>query len=174
MFTLCLTVFQILAHGMPYGPNVFDDFVREPCVTVGRLLHYPPQAIKDARQLGAGAHTDFGAITLLLTDDQPGLEVLDQAAATWVPVAPNPDAYVVNMGGMMQRWTKGQYKSNVHRVLNHSTNHRYSVPFFFDGNMACKLAPFDGSELDSSVLTADEHMRERFATTTTVTLDGKQ
>ena len=47
-----------------------------------RLLHYPPVQITDKRQLGSSAHTDFGAITLLLQDSNLGLEVYDEASQT--------------------------------------------------------------------------------------------
>jgi isopenicillin N synthase-like dioxygenase len=95
-----------------------------------------------------------------------GLEVLNEAANEWVPVPPNPDAYVVNIGDMLSMWTKNAYKSAVHRVINKGNKDRYSVPFFVDGNTDVKLLPFDGSEpLIGKVITAEEHMLERFGTT---------
>ncbi|KAF2801457.1 2og-Fe oxygenase family protein [Mytilinidion resinicola] len=165
MFPLSTTILDIMAAGMPYGPAVFDEFKTDP-VAVMRLLHYPPQpASSDALQFGVGAHTDFGSITLLLQDMAGGLEVLNHDTDEWVSVTPNPDAYVVNLGDMMQRWTRGEYRSNLHRVRNMGGGDRYSVPFFFDGNMKTKLAPFDGGELDGEILTVEEHMHERFRTT---------
>jgi isopenicillin N synthase-like dioxygenase len=81
-------------------------------------------------------------------------------------VAPDPDAYVVNVGDMLDFWTKGVYHSNVHRVINTSGKDRYSVPFFFDGNADTKLAPLDGSApIGGKVLNVEEHMLERFGTT---------
>jgi isopenicillin N synthase-like dioxygenase len=169
MFSLALLVLEILAQGLPYGPHIFDDFISKDVVTNNvvaslRLLHYPPQTSTDERQLGTGAHTDFGAVTLLLQDENAGLQVKDEAAGVWVPVAPNKDAYVINIGDMLAMWTKGLYKSGLHRVLNRSEKDRYSVPFFFDGNMACRLAPFDGSVSEADVITVEGHMRERMET----------
>lgn len=58
-----------------------------------RLLHYPPQpAIASADQLGTGAHADFGAVTCLLTDDTPGLQV--EKDGEWEDVSCQPGAYV--------------------------------------------------------------------------------
>ncbi|CAN8098488.1 unnamed protein product [Discula destructiva] len=162
---LSLKVLEILAKGLPYGDGIFQDFVSNDPICIVRLLHYPPQVSRDQRQLGAGAHTDFGAITLLLQDTAGGLEVLDESSKTWHAVAPNPDAYVVNIGDMLALWTKNIYKSATHRVINNSGTDRYSVPFFFDGNADVKLRPFDGSEpVGGKVITVEEHMLERLGT----------
>lgn len=162
VFDLALIILEILSRSLPYGPTIFNDFVAGDHITASlRLLHYPPQTSTDERQLGVGAHTDFGAITLLLQDENPGLQVLDPVANRWVPVAPNPDAYVINIGDMIEMWTKGLYKSGVHRVINHSLVDRYSMPFFFDGAADCLLLPFDGSQPEGKVLTVREHLENR-------------
>ncbi|KAJ4423187.1 hypothetical protein N0V82_002181 [Gnomoniopsis sp. IMI 355080] len=162
---LSLKVMELLAKGLPYGDTVFDDFVSNDPACVIRLLHYPPQTSQDHRQLGAGAHTDFGAITLLLQDSAGGLEVLDDTTNVWHAVVPDHDAYVVNIGDMLSLWTKGIYKSALHRVINKSGGDRYSVPFFFDGNPDVKLRPLDGSEPVGGIApTVEEHMLERLGT----------
>ncbi|KAI2468186.1 Clavaminate synthase-like protein [Annulohypoxylon bovei var. microspora] len=171
VFALSCKVMEILARGLPYGDDVFGPFVSEDPVCSIRLLHYPPQDSTDERQLGAGAHTDFGAITLLLQDSSGGLEVQHPDTQTWIPVSPNADAYVVNIGDMLAMWTKNAYKSTVHRVVNRSGRDRYSVPFFFDGNTDVELRPFDGSAPAAAAarggraLTAEEHMLVRYGET---------
>jgi isopenicillin N synthase-like dioxygenase len=167
MHALSLKVLEIVQKGMGYEDieDVFEEFTANDAVASIRLLHYPPDTGKDERQLGAGAHTDFGAITLLLQDDVGGLQVWDYQGKEWRDVKPNKDAYVVNVGDMLQMWTSGKYKSSLHRVLNRSGRDRYSVPFFFDGNVDCVLKPLDGSVREGGNLTVEEHMRERFAST---------
>ncbi|KAG9245605.1 2og-Fe oxygenase family protein [Calycina marina] len=166
MFDLALSVMGIIALGLPYGPNVFDEFVSNDAVSSIRLLHYPPDLSQDERQLGAGAHTDFGAITLLLQDEIGGLQVWDNSGKIWMDVTPNTDSFVVNVGDMLQMWTSGEYKSSLHRVINRGGKDRYSVPFFFDGNIETVLRPLDGSEPKGGVmLTVQDHMRERFQST---------
>lgn len=163
IYKLTLTVLGLIARTLPYGPNVFEKFTADiPSVTL-RLLRYPPAQKTEKRQLGASAHTDFGAITLLLQDENPGLEVLDTATNTFVPIRPNPYAYVVNIGDMLSKWTKNEYKSSVHRVINHSPCDRYSVVFFFEGNLDCQLNPLDGSgETEGEeVLTVEGHLLTR-------------
>ena len=60
---LALKVLAILARGLPYGDDVFSDFVSNDPLCTLRLLHYPPASSGDAKQLGAGAHTDWGKQT---------------------------------------------------------------------------------------------------------------
>lgn len=75
---------------------------------------------------------------------------------------------MVNVGDMLQMWTSGKYKSSLHRVINKSGTDRYSVPYFFDGNIECVLRPLDGTvpSWEGGVpLTVEGHMRERFSST---------
>ena len=170
LYSLSLLILDIIALGMPHGPKVFETFCANDAVAAMRLLHYPPDTSNDERQLGAGAHTDFGAITLLLQDDIGGLQVFDSSGGgegRWVDVNPNRDAYVFNVGDMLQMWTRGVYKSSLHRVVNRGGMDRYSVPYFFDGNVDCVLKPLDGGicEGGGEPLTVEGHMRERFGST---------
>lgn len=170
---LALKLLDILADTLPYGKDVFKEFTSNDAVASVRLLHYPPDNSRDERQLGAGAHTDFGAITLLMQDECGGLQVWNAQGETWVDVEPRRDAYVVNVGDMLQMWTSGRYKSGLHRVVNRGGKDRYSVPFFYDGNVDCVLRPLDGKGMaeDGGKVgggkwpTVEEHMRWRFAST---------
>ncbi|KAJ5765913.1 hypothetical protein N7520_005472 [Penicillium odoratum] len=146
--------------GMDLNTDIINDFCHEPVASV-RLLHYPPHPQDHDPELrGAGAHTDFGAITLLLQDVGSGLQVLNQKSLEWIDVPPNKYAYVVNVGDMLSYWTKGQYLSNIHRVINTSGTDRYSVPFFFDGNLDCELRALDGS--NGKVLTVSDHLHAMY------------
>jgi len=109
----------------------FDRWLTTPMTTLG-LLHYPPQAgrITEA-QLGAGAHTDYGCLTMLSQDDSGGLQVLARSGQ-WLDAPPIPGTFVVNIGDMMERWTNGVFTSTLHRVINISGKERYSLPYFFD------------------------------------------
>ncbi|KAF2107578.1 hypothetical protein BDV96DRAFT_297086 [Lophiotrema nucula] len=162
--SLARTLMDMLAHGLNLSPSIFSAFCHEPVASV-RLLHYPPHPTsKDPNLRGAGAHTDFGAITLLLQDESSGLQVLNKESGEWIDVPPNKDAYVVNVGDMLERWTNGGYKSTVHRVINTSGTDRYSVPFFYDGNLDFVIKPLvdgDGREEEEG-FTVEQHMLERY------------
>jgi isopenicillin N synthase-like dioxygenase len=89
--------------------------------------------------LGINHHTDAGALTLLLQDEQPGLEVFHDGA--WKLVEPLPDALVVNIGDIVQVWSNDQYRAPLHRVLANADAERFSVPFFFNPAYSTVYAP---------------------------------
>jgi isopenicillin N synthase-like dioxygenase len=167
IFALSLKVLDVIAAGMDFEgiAEVFKEFTANDAGASVRLLHYPPDKGNDKNQLGAGAHTDFGAITLLLQDEVGGLQVWDYVGKEWRDVEPVKETYVVNVGDMLQMWTSGVYKSSLHRVVNRSGQDRYSVPFFFDGNVDFVLRPLDGSKRVGGDITVEGHMKERFAST---------
>jgi isopenicillin N synthase-like dioxygenase len=125
-----------LALGVAEG--YFDGWLTAPMTTLGPL-HYPPQSgrITEA-QLGAGAHSDYGCLTMLAQDDAGGLQVRN-AAGVWIDAPPLAGSFVVNIGDMMERWTNGVFTSTLHRVINVSGRERYSLPFFFDPDFAAPV-----------------------------------
>lgn len=118
-----------LALGLDEG--FFRPFHRQPIASL-RLLHYPPRpAGTPGEQLGIGAHTDWGALTVLTQDGVGGLQVLDRDGR-WLDVRPAEDALVINLGDLMEVWTNGRYRSTLHRVVGDPTRDRYSIALFFD------------------------------------------
>jgi isopenicillin N synthase-like dioxygenase len=117
----------------------FDRWLTGPMATLGPL-HYPPQTGRITEErIGAGAHTDFGCLTILAQDPVGGLQVRN-SARRWVDAPYVSGSFVVNVGDMMERWTNGLFTSTVHRVINVSGKDRYSLPFFFDPDFDADLS----------------------------------
>jgi isopenicillin N synthase-like dioxygenase len=119
-----------------------DDFFRDKTdrhISGIRANHYPEQ-VEAPRpgQIRAGAHTDYGAVTILLPDGVAGLEVLSRDRE-WVAVTPPPSTFVCNIGDLMQHWTNDRWISTMHRVVNPpreaaAGSRRLSIPFFHQPN----------------------------------------
>ncbi len=129
MQALAQTLLRAIAQALGIDRDFFDQRFAEP-ISVFRMIHYPPRhTASSAEQQGAGAHTDYGCVTLLYQDDAGGLQVQD-VRGQWIDAPPIAGSFVVNIGDMMARWSNDRYKSTPHRVISPLGVHRYSMPFF--------------------------------------------
>jgi isopenicillin N synthase-like dioxygenase len=81
--------------------------------------HYPEQTTAPRPgQLRAGAHTDYGALTVLLPENVPGGLQVRNRLDEWVDVETPPGAFVCNLGDLVQHWTNDRWLSTMHRVIN--------------------------------------------------------
>ncbi|WP_433209552.1 isopenicillin N synthase family dioxygenase [Dactylosporangium sp. CS-047395] len=118
-------------------------YTRNPTVLF-RIFHYPPSPPR-ATDWGVGEHTDYGLLTLLLQDDNGGLQVRGPGGGeAWIDAPPVPGTFVCNIGDMLDRMTGGWYRSTPHRVRNTSGNERLSFPFFFDPDFTAEVPPLPG------------------------------
>ena len=138
-FDVSQVVLKAMAEALALESNFFTQCFKNH-VTVLRMIHYPPRP-EESHTNGAGAHTDYGCITLLLQDDVGGLQVKNRQGE-WTDAIPIKGSLVVNIGDLMQRWTNDEYVSTAHRVIAPLKEvHRYSFPFFvepdYETNVKC-------------------------------------
>jgi isopenicillin N synthase-like dioxygenase len=153
-----------------------------------RVAHYPAlERPPQPGQLRAGAHTDYGTLTVLAIDDEPGLQV-QVADGTWIDVDHVPGGLVVNLGDLMQRWTNDRWRSTMHRVVTptpvpsasdeatgsmeqtgRGVGRRLSIPFFhnanWDADVRCLVGP--GESPHHPPVTAGRHLMAKFRSTVT-------
>jgi isopenicillin N synthase-like dioxygenase len=115
-----------IALSLDLPEDHFAAFHDQPLALL-RLVRYPAEGAE------AGAHTDFGALTLLLQDGAGGLQVFDRETDGWIHATPISGSFVVNVGDLIERWTNRLYRSTPHRVVHPPGVARLSVPFFFTG-----------------------------------------
>ncbi|HUA52111.1 MAG TPA: 2-oxoglutarate and iron-dependent oxygenase domain-containing protein [Candidatus Sulfotelmatobacter sp.] len=171
MEDLSRDLMRLFALGLALPEAYFDGKI-DHHFGVFHALHYgarrdPPQP----GQLRAGAHSDFGSLTVLYPPEGgDGLEVMSPGGE-WVAVDPVPGAFVINIGDLMQRWTNDRWKSTLHRVVNPSDTagwqgRRLSLGFFchpnYDADVACLpscLAEGERPKYDD--ILAGEYMRQK-------------
>jgi isopenicillin N synthase-like dioxygenase len=164
-----MTEIFAVALGLPVG---FFAASTDHSIDVLRMNHYdvPPGATVAEAQMGMGAHTDYGIVTVLWADPVPGLEIL-RPDGSWRPVVPEPGALLINLGDLLARWTHDRWLSTMHRVVPPRDSagalvRRRSAAFFHDGNAdavistlsPCRAA--DGSSTYGDIVVAD-HLAQK-------------
>lgn len=140
MEELTRTLLRIFAGALDVAPDFFVEFF-DKHTSVMRVINYPDQSgiAMDAAKTRSGAHTDYGALTILLAEKALGGLQVKLRHGDWVDVDPKPDAFIVNIGDLMAMWTNDHWVSNLHRVSNPPPNpgqstRRLSVAYFAHAN----------------------------------------
>jgi len=152
-------------------PEGFFDGTLDRHFSIMSCHHYPVLEEPPLRgQLRTGAHTDYGAMTILAaTDAEGGLEVR-LPDGSWAGVRPQPGEFVVNLGDMMARWTNERWASTLHRVVNPPLgmvqSRRLSIGMFvhpnYDQRIECVPTCLAAGEKPRyPVITAGEHIKRK-------------
>ncbi|KAF3902783.1 hypothetical protein AA313_de0204757 [Arthrobotrys entomopaga] len=198
---LCIRLLQLFAMGLKIdeaagGKDWFSSRHDKsgPSGSILRLLHYPiipaEAGYVPEKDIRAGAHSDYGSITLLF--QRPGQEGLEILSGGWHPVPVHPESVdttrpppiLVNIGDLLSYWTGGYLKSTIHRVVvppsaSIGGEDRYSMAFFCHPVDTAQLVPVPSEFLrervkkrgamdtdgEGKVITAAEHLKGRLAAT---------
>lgn len=174
---LARTLMRLFALALDQPELFFDDKI-DKHISRLRVRNYPaPTVPPKPGQLRAGAHSDYGSLTILKTENKPGgLQVYNQAGE-WVDVPIVPGCFIVNLGDLMARWTNDYWVSTLHRVVNPlmdaaDLSRRQSLVFFhnpnYDAVIEC-IASCQGPDQPPKypVTTSGEHLRQQFVRTQT-------
>lgn len=169
MQALAQTLLRAMTLALGIERDFFDSRFKEP-VSVLRMIHYPPRhTASSCDQQGAGAHTDYGCITLLYQDAAGGLQVRN-VKGEWIDAPPMEGTFVVNLGDMMARWSNDRYLSTPHRVISPRGVDRYSMPFFAEPHPDTPIECLPGCQDEQHpakypATTCTEFLLSRFADT---------
>ncbi|KAJ0454579.1 putative aminocyclopropanecarboxylate oxidase [Helianthus annuus] len=113
-----------------------------------RIIGYPGVTpISDEclpkNDIGCGAHTDYGLLTLVNQDDDKTALQVRNLSGEWISAVPIPGTFVCNIGDMLKILTNGVYESTLHRVINNSPNFRVCVAYFYETNFDAVISPLD-------------------------------
>lgn len=151
-----MIVLRAIAAATGRDAAYFDDRFNKPMALL-RGNYYPPRpAGAGALDFGIAAHSDYGCLTLLATDGQPGLEI-QLPDGTWQSLTASPGEFVINFGEMLEMWTDGDIKATMHRVRG-SDNERISIPMFLNPNYDTNVAPAGHEQ----IILAGEHLSRRY------------
>ena len=133
-----------------------------------RCLDYPSLTMPPLPgQLRAGAHTDYGTLTILRTaGGATGLET-QSPAAEWVAIDAEPDGFVVNLGDSLAQWTNDRWRSTVHRVVETpGAARRTSIAFFHNANWDAVIECLPGlGPAKHAPVRAGRHLMHKFQRT---------
>ncbi|KAH9965857.1 hypothetical protein BC827DRAFT_1180453 [Russula dissimulans] len=175
-------VMRAIALGLDLEETFFDDKINEQYHNL-RLLSYPSiktSLLNKDGQARAGAHSDYGTLTLLFQDSVGGLEVENPHTKHFQPAKPIPGTIVVNSGDLLARWSNDTLRSTVHRVVAPTKNAnadetemtplRQSIAFFCNPNGGANVSclpncHWPGNKAKYAPITTEDYIVGRLADT---------
>ena len=138
MERLVRKLIPLYARALGLPSTYFDAPFAEPQYKL-RMTHYPNQPALADDEFGIAPHTDTSFLTLLAPNDVSGLSIRSQDGH-WIEAPVLPDAYLVNGGQLLQRWTNDVCLATPHRAVNRSGGERYALAFFCDSTIDWPIA----------------------------------
>ncbi|RVX10775.1 Protein SRG1 [Vitis vinifera] len=138
MKKLAMTILSQMTKALKMKAEEIRDMFSDGVQSM-RMNYYPPCPEPDMT-IGFAPHSDADALTILFQlNDTEGLQIRKEGR--WVPVKPLPNAFVVNIGDIMEIVSNGIYQSIEHRAMVNSAKKRLSVATFFSSNLDSELGP---------------------------------
>ncbi|XP_047149039.1 probable 2-oxoglutarate-dependent dioxygenase At3g50210 [Vigna umbellata] len=145
---LARKIMRGIALGLGGSPDEFEGQRAGDPFWVMRLIGYPGVSSVNGthvlkNDIGCGAHTDYGLLTLLNQDDDINALQVRNLSGEWISAPPVPGSFVCNIGDMLKIYSNGLYESTLHRVINDNSKYRVSVAYFYETNFDTAVEPLD-------------------------------
>jgi isopenicillin N synthase-like dioxygenase len=138
-------IMRVFAVALNLPEAYFEEAIDDP-ISAMRALNYPHQSTPPKPgQLRAGAHSDYGSLTILLAERAAGGLEIFTPGGEWSAVPIVPNAFIINIGDLMARWTNDHWVSTLHRVVNpppdpNGSTRRQSFAFFHQPNWDAEIS----------------------------------
>ena len=163
MESLAKRIMVAFAEALGLESSYFHSFINNP-ISALRALYYPEtKDIIIDKQQRAGAHTDYGSLTILLPQTgTTGLQI--KKKNTWIDVPAPQDCFVINIGDLMELWTAGRWVSTLHRVVAKTNqSSRKSLAYFHQPDWEAIIKPINASFSEKVV--SGPYLMEKFKST---------
>jgi isopenicillin N synthase-like dioxygenase len=175
MARLAAQIMRMFSLALDLTDGFFDGAIDRHISGI-RVINYPDQPEEPRPgQLRAGAHSDYGALTILKSENVPGGLQVYNRAGEWVDVETVADSFVINIGDLMMHWTNDRWISTLHRVVNPPRDRalgsrRQSIVFFFQPNYDAVIECLPtccgpGQPAKYAPVTSGEHRLRKFLRT---------
>ncbi|KAL5081409.1 hypothetical protein RYX36_009830 [Vicia faba] len=137
-----------------------------------RINYYPP-CPQSEKVIGIAPHSDGSGLTILLQlNEVEGLQV--KKYGKWIPVKPLPNAFIINIGDILEIITNGIYQSIEHRATVNTAKERLSIATFCTTKYNGEIGPATSFVTEETParfkrIGLEEHLKNMFASK----LDGK-
>ncbi|KAK6273213.1 hypothetical protein POUND7_010296 [Theobroma cacao] len=125
---LAINMLDLMAKALKMDPNdmriLFDEGHQ------GMRMNYYPPCPQPEHAIGINSHSDAVGLTILLQiNEMEGLQIRKDGA--WIPIKPLPNAFVINIGDILEIVSNGIYRSIEHRATVNSRKERMSIATFY-------------------------------------------
>ncbi|XP_057415543.1 oxoglutarate-dependent flavonoid 7-O-demethylase 1-like [Lotus japonicus] len=129
---LAIKILDLVANALTIDTTEIKELFGEGVQSL-RMNYYPP-CPQPELVMGLNPHSDGGGLTILLqANEVEGLQI--KHGGLWIPVKPVTNAFIINIGDMLEIITNGIYRSIEHRATVNSNKERLSIATFYSPGM---------------------------------------
>nr|XP_027187633.1 protein SRG1-like isoform X2 [Cicer arietinum] len=135
---LCIKIIGHMEKALKIKTNELVEFFED--AGQGMKMNYYPPCPQPEQVIGHNPHSDAGALTILLqVNEMEGLQI--KKDGMWIPIKPLSNAFVINIGDMLEILTNGTYRSIEHRATVNSKKERISIATFHRPQISRIIGP---------------------------------
>ncbi|XP_010273388.1 PREDICTED: protein SRG1-like [Nelumbo nucifera] len=138
MKRLAMNILELMAKALKMEVGEIRELFEDGMQSM-RMNYYPP-CPEPEKTIGLTPHSDASGLTILLqVNEMEGLQV--RKDGMWVPVKPLPNAFIINIGDILEIFTNGTYRSIEHQATVNSVKERLSIATFCNPNFDKEIGP---------------------------------